>query len=214
MPPRHGRAERLGPNRTGVTMTDHSFLEAERARIFSGEDRDLYLHVGYFFTWYNHVEWSLTNVMALVMGEKDLSAFHVLVKRIDGQAKVQRLIELCKVKNRPIEQPLLDRLTHYKRKTCPLRNRLAHNGLCRDENKSHFYYMQIDRMPWKQLGMVAPNGLDQQAPDHIDAITLFEHGCWLHSFGEDLTGVIYCAIKQEPLGRRSPRSPLPRQHPT
>jgi hypothetical protein len=70
-------------------MTDHSFLEAERARIFSGEDRDLYLHVGYFFTWYNHVEWVLINVMALVMGDKDLSAFHVLVKRIDGQAKTR-----------------------------------------------------------------------------------------------------------------------------
>jgi hypothetical protein len=79
-------------------MTGHSFLEAERARIFSGEDRDLYLHVGYFFTWFNHVEWSLTNLMAIVMGDTDLSAFHVLVKRLEGQAKVNRFIELCKVK--------------------------------------------------------------------------------------------------------------------
>jgi hypothetical protein len=79
-------------------MTGHSFLEAERARIFSGEDRDLYLHVGYFFTWFNHVEWSLTNLMAIVMGDTDLSAIHVLVKRLEGQAKVNRFIELCKVK--------------------------------------------------------------------------------------------------------------------
>ena len=35
-------------------MTDQSFLEAERDRIFTGEDRDLYLRVGYFFSWLNH----------------------------------------------------------------------------------------------------------------------------------------------------------------
>jgi hypothetical protein len=192
-------------------MTDHSFLEAERARIFSGEDRDLYLHVGYFFTWFNHVEWSLTNLMAIVMGDTDLSAFHVLVKRLEGQAKVNRFIELCKVKNRQIEQSLSDRLKHYKKKICPFRNTLAHSALCRDEKEPRFHYMQLDRMPWKALGMDIPDGLNKQPPDHIDAITLFEHGCWLHSFNEDLTDVIYCAIKQEPLGMKSPRSPLPRK---
>ena len=65
--------------------------------------------------------------MAIVMGERDLSAFELLVGRMDAR----RLIELCKIKNREIEQALLDRLRHYERKMCPLRDKLAHHGLAR-----------------------------------------------------------------------------------
>jgi hypothetical protein len=190
-------------------MTDHSFLEAERARIFSGEDRDLYLHVGYFFTWYNHVEWKITHIMAIVMGDKDFAAFALLVSGMDARRKVRRLKSLCKIKNLLIEQSLADRLKHFEDKLCPLRNKLAHNALANDEQQPRFHYMQLERLPWKALGMDIPDGLSKQPPDHIDAITLFEYGCWLHSFGEDLTEVVYCAIKQEPLGIKSPRSPLP-----
>src|ERR1044071_8305475 len=95
---------------------EQKVLEAMRARMFSGEDRDLYLHVGYFFTWYNQVDWKITNLMAIVMGERDFSAFELLVGRMDARRKVRRLIELCKIKNREIEQALLDRQRHYERK--------------------------------------------------------------------------------------------------
>jgi hypothetical protein len=54
-------------------------LQNARAQIFAGEDRELYLHVGYFFCWYNQVEWKITMLMAVVMGEKDLAAFNLLV---------------------------------------------------------------------------------------------------------------------------------------
>ena len=127
-------------------MTD-DFLEAERARVFAGEDRDLYLHVGYFFTWYNNVEWKITHIMAIVMGDKDFSAFNLLVSGMDAKTKVRRLKRLCKIKNLPIEQPLADRLKHFEDKICPLRNKLAHNALVRDEQNPRFYFMQLDRLP-------------------------------------------------------------------
>jgi hypothetical protein len=193
-------------------MTDN-FLEAERARVFAGEDRDLYLHVGYFFTWYNNVEWKITNIMAVVIGDEDFSAFNLLVSGMDAKTKVRRLKRLCKIKNLRIEQPLADRLKQFEDKICPLRNKLAHNALARNEQTPRFYFMQLDRLPWKALGFDIPAGLNKQPPDHIDATTIFEHGCWLNDFSEDLTEVIYCAFRREPLGIKSPRSPLPRQQP-
>ena len=187
----------------GINMTDQRFLEALRTRMFSGEDRDLYLHVGYFFTWYNQVDWKITNLMAIVMGERDFSAFELLVGRMDAR----RLIELCKIKNREIEQAPLDRLRHYERKICPLRDKLAHHGLARDEKKPRFLYMRMDRLHWKELGMKAP--IKQPPPDGIDVMILFQHGYWLHLFSEDLTEAFYRAVEKRPLGMKSPRSPPP-----
>jgi hypothetical protein len=185
-----------------------AFLEKERTRIFNGEDRDLYPHVGYFFTWFNNVDWKILNIMAIIMGERDLSAFNLLVSRMDARAKVRRLKRLCGIKNRAIEQPLAERLKHFEDKYCPLRDRLAHSALGRDEHIPRFHYMQLDRLPWKAFGMEIPAGLPKQPPDHIDAITLFNHGCWLHSFSEDLNEVIYSAVRYEPLGIKTPRSPV------
>jgi hypothetical protein len=187
-----------------------SFLENERARIFDGEDRDLYLHVGYFISWNNMVEHKITLLMALIMGEEDLSAFDLITRNLNGQTKVGRLKRLCELKKREIEQPLLDRLDHYTTKIYPLRNKLAHRSTARDEKVPRFYLVTLDRLPWKALGVAVPMGMKVQAPDHIDAITVFEYGLWLHSFSEDLTEVIDCAIKREPLGIKTPRSPLPK----
>jgi hypothetical protein len=55
--------------------------------------------IGYFFSWYSSVEWKITNLMALVMGEKDFSAFDLLVSGMDGKQKTRRLLNLCKIKN-------------------------------------------------------------------------------------------------------------------
>jgi len=184
-------------------------LEAKRAAIFSGADRDLYLHVGYFFAWYNHIDWKITNLMALIMGERDFSAFALLVQRMDARRKVRSLIKLCKIKNREIEQPLLDRLRHFERKICPLREKLAHHGLARDEKKSRFLYMRMDRLPWKELGMEAP--IKQPPPGGIDVMVLFQHAYWLHLFSEDLgsNDLLNRLIENRPLGVKSPHSPPP-----
>jgi hypothetical protein len=188
-------------------LDDTSKLESERAQIFGGEDRDLYLHVGYFFTWYNSVEWKITNLMAIVMGESDLSAFDLLVSHLDGRNKVRRFKRLCQIKKQVMEQPFLERLNHFGDKICRLRNRLAHHALARDETNPRFYFMIADRLPWKALGMAAPE--PQQSPVPLEAMTLFEHGYWLHRFSFDLGEVLVRAVTRQPLGMDKPRSPLP-----
>jgi hypothetical protein len=139
-------------------MTDQSFLEAERDRIFTGEDRDVYLHVGYFFTWFNQVEMQLTTLMAVVMHATDLASFELLLGRIGAKTKVRRLRQLCKIKNRVIEQSLLDRLTHYEKTICGLRDRLAHGALARDENQPRFYYVSVTQLPWTVFGQKVASG--------------------------------------------------------
>jgi hypothetical protein len=90
-----------------------------------------------------------------------------------------------------------------------LRDKLAHHGLARDEKKSRFLYMRIDRLPWKALGMKAP--IKQQPPDGIDVMILFQHGYWLQLFSEDLssTDLLNRLVENRSLGLKSPRSPPP-----
>jgi hypothetical protein len=192
-----------------TTEDERSMLESERARIFSSDDRDLYLHVGYFFVWYNTVEWQITNIMAMVMGERDIASFNLLVSGLDGGTKVRRFKRLCKIKKWTIEQSLLDRLGHFEGTICRLRNRLAHSPLARNETSPGFFLMQLHRLPWKAFGMEVPPGELSQPPEHIDSMALFEHGYWLHNFSGDLAQVTDCAIKRRPLGIKSPRSPSP-----
>jgi hypothetical protein len=68
----------------------NSYLETVRKRIFEGEDRDLYLHLGHFLAWYSKAELSLTITMAMVLGERDLAAFQQLTKGLDARTKIQR----------------------------------------------------------------------------------------------------------------------------
>jgi hypothetical protein len=91
--------------------------------------------------------------MALVMGEQDFSSFNLLVSGMDAKTKVRRLKRLCEIKNQLIEQPFLDRLNYCEDKICKLRDRLAHNALCRDEKEPRFHYMNFDRLPWKCVGL-------------------------------------------------------------
>jgi hypothetical protein len=187
-------------------MTDDpATLEVERAEIFAGDDRDAYLHMGHFFTWFNMVEWQITNIMAQVMREKDFSAFHVLVGDMDARKKVRRLKRLCKVKNQTIEKPLLDRLEYFESKIYPVRTKIAHNALITD--KSRFYYLEFNRLPWTALGKTIPRGLKQS--DFIESLTLFRHASWLNHFFSDLTEALNRAEAKQPLGMTTPRAPLP-----
>jgi hypothetical protein len=182
-------------------------LEKERTRIFASEDRDLYLHVGYFFAWYNQVEWKITVIMAIVMNERDLPAFDQLVRGMDAKTKVRRLRNICKLKKRQIGDALSKRLDHFEDKLCIFRDRLAHRALVRDEKIDRFHFATIERMPWKVLGVASAK--KEPPPDHVDALKLFEYGYWMNHFGDDLNEVIDRAIEGRSLDIANPRSPLP-----
>jgi hypothetical protein len=127
--------------------------------------------VGYFFAWFNNVDWKILSIMAIVMGERDLSAFNLLVSRMDARTKVRRLKRLCEIKNRAIEQPLAERLKHFEDKYCPLRDRLAHNALGRDEQIPRFHYMQLDRLDRGVVWAVHP-GFPFQMPSRVMAVII------------------------------------------
>lgn len=71
-------------------MTEQ-FLRESRSRIFSGADRDLYLHAGYFMTWFNQIESQLTFLLAKVLGMRDLEQFELLIGGMDARVKCERL---------------------------------------------------------------------------------------------------------------------------
>ncbi|MEJ2376470.1 MAG: hypothetical protein P8Y71_13985 [Pseudolabrys sp.] len=43
-----------------MSPEDERVVQKFREKIFQGPDRDLYLHVGFFFLWFNAVEFKLT----------------------------------------------------------------------------------------------------------------------------------------------------------
>jgi hypothetical protein len=63
------------------------------------------------------------------MGERDFSAFELLVGRMDARRKVRRLIELCKIKDREIEQALLGRLISEAKVHCGRQERRARGAM-------------------------------------------------------------------------------------
>jgi hypothetical protein len=41
---------------------------------------------------HQNIDWKITNLMAIIMGERDFSAFALLVRRMDARRKVRSLI--------------------------------------------------------------------------------------------------------------------------
>ena len=188
-------------------MTDDE-LRAVRDHIFAGEDRELYLHISYFLTWYAQVEWRLTILMATVAQEPDLDAFHLLVMGMDGKTKVRRFRGLCRIKKREIGPALSTRLAVFHNKLCPLRDRIAHTALSGGKNDGRFYFSTIDRDLSAALGTSRIKGV--QPADRIERLTLFEHGLWMNYFAQDLAAVWERARAGQSLEVETPRSPPPK----
>lgn len=186
---------------------DERVLGDFRDQAFNGPDRDLYLHIGHFLTWYNMVEWRLTVLMAMVAGEKDLAAFSLLVRGMDAKTKVQRLRKLCAVKKRTIGPNLLSRLKYYEDKSCTLRDRISHSPLIAgDTDPKYFHHVAIDRSLEKALGI--PKTSTMAPADTLEKISLFEKGCWMNHFTDDLNKVLDQRTHSETLEIMNPKSPL------
>ena len=75
---------------------DRPDFEKLRSEIFGGPDRDLYLHIGYFMSWFSAVELKITFFLALVLDDRQLEDFELLVKGMDARVKCERLRKACK----------------------------------------------------------------------------------------------------------------------
>jgi hypothetical protein len=181
-------------------------LEKMRDAVFNSEDRDLILHVGYFFTWYNQVEWRLTLLMAMIMDERDLQSFHEVTRGLDGKTKVGRFKAICDIKKWPMSETFDKQLAYYVT-LGNLRNKLAHRALLNDEQKGdRFHFASIDKMPWKVLGIPAD---DAESSEHIRKLDFFEKGLWLSQFSADLGEILQTPPKRATLGAVNPRAKVP-----
>jgi hypothetical protein len=133
---------------------ENSYLQTVRQREFArSEECDLYLHIGHFFVWYNAAEFSLTLIIAMVMRERDLAAFHAVTKGLDAQTKIRRLRLICKIKKQHIGPNFSSRLKHFHDKVCDFRNTISHNAIVLGNPSENFFINSLDRMAWRELGI-------------------------------------------------------------
>ena len=66
----------------------NSWLHDAEYKIFSGEDRDLYLHLGYFLSWFSGVEGKLTFLIAFLTESRNLDNFDILASGLQPRQKV------------------------------------------------------------------------------------------------------------------------------
>lgn len=182
-----------------------SHIQAERGRVFAGDDRNQYLHVGYFLTWYLSVELALTQLLAIAAGARDARIFDVLVSGMDARVKCERLRAISQL-NLQLGRNLSDRLTFFERRMVKTRNRLSHNSLVVPEGSEKIYFVSISQFPKSAYGTQSA-ALDE-AP-HMPLLDLFEQGYWLNHFSDDLAALPDPQPQSRILEIEKPRSPLP-----
>lgn len=192
-------------------MSNSNIEEVRKREFERPAERELYLHLGHFFAWYNAAEFSLTLTIAMMLRESDLAAFHALTKGLDARSKIRRLKQICKIKKRAIGPNLTERLTYFHDTICEFRNTVSHNAIAIGEEGTNFYISAIDRMPWRELGF---DTTDEPPAKAIKRLTVFEYGSFLNDFTFDLIAVNRLAAAGQPLEIDHPRSQLPEAHPS
>jgi hypothetical protein len=179
-------------------MSD-SWLERRRDRIFNGEDRELYLHLGYFLSWFSAVEARITLLIAMLTESYNLDNFDLLARGLQPRQKVERLRILAARYPRPIGPNFADVLGQFEETYIPLRNSLSHNRLIHaGMTPKAFTITTISRISEKDGGHVIPD------------LELFERGYWLHMFQDDLGVMLADGLPKERLEIDDPKTPLRR----
>ncbi|MGN7127532.1 hypothetical protein [Methylorubrum thiocyanatum] len=166
-------------------MTDAS-LEQVRKIAFEGVDRTLFLHLGHFYAWFAQVELNITQILAMSLNQQDHEAFELLVQGMDLRVKLQRLRKACKKDDR-LGPNMKSRILYLEEKIIPLRNKLSHCAVHKDDNQDLFYIASIGRMPWEAIAGLPQVG---ERPEEISGLRLFEAGYWLCQFMDDTTQAI------------------------
>jgi hypothetical protein len=68
------------------------WLDHRRRKVFNAEDQELYLHLGYFLSWFSAVEAYLTLLIAMLTDSKNLENFDLLARGLQPRQKVERLL--------------------------------------------------------------------------------------------------------------------------
>ncbi len=178
-------------------------FEKIRSGLFGGPDRDLYVHIGYFMSWFSAVELKITLLLAVVLNYRQLNDFDLLVRGMDARVKCERLRRACK--NRINIGPNFEnRLRTFEDVSIPLRNKIGHRHLSNPGAGKTVYMMTLSRTAGSAFGMRQVGEL----PDQMPMLELFEHAYWLHLFSEDLLTATHVTVAQSgTLEIEQPRSP-------
>jgi hypothetical protein len=168
------------------------WLDQKRAKIFNDEDRELYLHLGYFLSWFSAVEAQLTMMIAFLTDSKNLENFDLLARGLQPRQKVERLRILAS-KYRPLGPNLTALLDLFEEVSIPLRNDLSHSRLVHAHRPGTLLVTTIARLT------------EEQGARTISAKELFERGYWLHCFQYDL-GIM--SANGLPVGRLEIDAPM------
>jgi hypothetical protein len=194
-------------------MGDESYLERTRKNVFDGEDRDHYLHIGYFMSWYSSVELGITFLLAIATGIRNLEAFELLVRGMDARVKIDRLRKaIDQSATITIGPNLSSRIDLFYDKIIPVRNNVAHASLASDPQRQTLHFASLAKLPFHAHGLFQHG----EPPPSVPLIDIFEHALWLNFFSDDLNKAIN-QFPRQMLEIDNPRSPMrpvdPQDHP-
>ena len=159
-------------------------LKAHRDRTFAADDKELFLHVGHFISYYAAAEFALTMLLQTFTGRPHPAGFHILTRGMDAKIKVKRLKEAIESCGCTLDEGLQKRLNHFTKNLVSLRNVLVH---------SHLYWPEGGDLQMTSIGRppifaVAP--LKAPKPRRtIPGLELYERGAWLCLFFQDLIAI-------------------------
>jgi len=178
-----------------------SLLEAKRRLFAEGIDRDLYLHIGYFSSWYAGCEMWITLLLARLTKSTDLYSFDLLTRGLDAKTKVIRLKRICEDRGWRIGPNLQLRLNLYEGQMTDLRNKLAHTYAVADYKRNVVIFTMLGNVP-------VPGADRHPSEDAISFDELFENAAWLNLFNNDLKAACRSLAHSKMLEIDSPQSPL------
>jgi hypothetical protein len=179
-----------------------------RAARLSTKDSDMYLLIGYFYSWFSAVELAITFMLAQLGGfHRDLEAFEVIASGLQPRQKIERLRQLAKRANCQIG-PNFDYFLKELLSVIDLRNQLSHSRLWVPKNPGHYQIRTLSKQEGKGARV-------------IRALDLFAYGLWLHELAADLLDalrdqksrpqILQIENPRNPVGRASnPKPPQPK----
>ncbi len=164
------------------------WLEKMRASRLSTDDNNIYLLIGYFYSWFSAVEMVLTMMLAQVGGftrsGRDLEAFELISSGLQPRQKIDRLRQLAKKSGCKIG-PNLDHFLKELLGVIDLRNQLSHAKLTAARKPGHFQIRTLSKQEGKGARV-------------IRELDLFAQGLWLHELASDLLTALPADIRSQP----------------
>lgn len=170
-----------------VKARKEDWRDQARAKAYESTDRDLWLDLGFFHSWFGFVDIGLAKLLLYSTKSQDLEAFDILCRGLDARAKLERLRQAT-ARHGGIGPNLSARLTRFE-KAIKLRNKLSHSSITisEDDGARRYFVSGLANMPWKELGMGPPK--TKLKPLVVRSIEIYGWGVWLSFLGRDLASV-------------------------